>query len=97
MRPFTEWRADQEFAKSKGWIKSYSVLSNVHPRKGEPDLYLVVVLERIPSGSEMDKREDDYMAWKKKTEAQLVKESGNRLEIREIESTTLLQELKFRQ
>ena len=92
----TEWRADQEFAKSKGWIKSYMILSNVYARKGEPDLYLVVVSERLPSGSEADKRDDEYMAWKKKTMAQMQKESGNRFEIREIGSSSLLQELKFR-
>jgi hypothetical protein len=91
-----EWKADQEFAKSKGWIKSYSVLSNNYPRKGEPDLYLVIVSETLPSGPEGDKRQDEYMAWKKKSQAQLVKESGNRLEIREIETSSLLQELKFR-
>ena len=91
-----EWKADQEFAKSKGWIKSYSVLSNNYPRKGEPDIYLVIVLEALPSGPEGDKRQDEYIAWKKKSQAQLVKESGNRLEIREIETSSLLQELKFR-
>lgn len=32
------WKADQEYAKSKGWIKSYMVMSNVHGCKGEPDL-----------------------------------------------------------
>ncbi len=36
------------------------------------------------------------MDWKKKTQAQMQKESGNRLEIREIGSSSLLQELKFR-
>ncbi|HQR20675.1 MAG TPA: hypothetical protein PKV98_07405 [Burkholderiaceae bacterium] len=92
----TEWRADQEFAKSKGWIKSYMVLSNAYPRKGESDLYLVVISERLPSGSEADKRDDEYMAWKKKTQAQMQKESGSRLEVREIETSSLLQELKFR-
>jgi hypothetical protein len=92
----TEWRADQEFAKSKGWIKSYMVLSNAYPRKGEPDLYLVVISERIPSGPEADTRGDEYLAWKKKTQTQLEKESGNRLEIREVEASSLLQELKFR-
>jgi hypothetical protein len=92
----TEWKADQEFAKSKGWIKSYMVLSNAYARKGEPDLYLVVVSERLPSGPEADKRDDDYMAWKKKSQAQMQKESGNRVEIREIGSSSLLQELKFR-
>ena len=93
----TEWKADQEFAKSKGWIKSYMVLSNAYSRKGEPDLYLIVISERLPSGPEGDKRDDEYTAWKKKTLAQMEKESGNRLEIREIESNMLLQELKFRE
>ena len=92
----TEWKVDQEYAKSKGWIKSYMVLSNSYPRKGEPDLYLVIVSERLPAGAESDKREDEYTAWKKKSAAQMVKESGNRLEIREVESNSLLQELKFR-
>ena len=92
----SEWKADQEFAKSKGWIRGYMVLSNAYPRKGEPDLYLVVISERLPSGAEGDKRNDEYIAWKKKTAAQMQKESGNRLEVREIESNSLLQELKFR-
>jgi hypothetical protein len=92
----TEWKADQEFAKSKNWIKSYMVLGNAYPRKGEPDLYLVVVSERLPTGAEQDKRDDEYMAWRKKTQAQMAKESGNRLEIREIETNSLMQELKFR-
>ena len=92
----TEWKADQEFAKSKGWIKSYTVLSNAYARKGEPDLYLVTVTERLASGPEGEKRNDEYIAWKKKTEAQMQKESGNRLEIRELGSSSLLQELKFR-
>lgn len=37
-----------------------------------------------------------HMTWKKKSQAQMQKESGNRLEVREIESSLLLQELKFR-
>jgi len=92
----TEWKADQEFAKSKGWIKGYMVLGNAYPRKGEPDLYLVVVSDHLASGPEGEKRNDEYMAWRKKTQAQMAKESGNRLEIREIGSNLLLQELKFR-
>jgi hypothetical protein len=92
----TEWKADQEFAKSKGWIKSYLVFSNSYARKGEPDLYLVTVTDRLPSGSESDKRGDEYIAWKKKSNAQLVKESGNRAEVREIQGGMLLQELKIK-
>jgi hypothetical protein len=92
----SEWKADQEYAKSKGWIKGYMVLSNAYPRKGEPDLYLIVISDRLASGPESDKRNDEYLAWKKKTDAQLTKESGDRTEIREIESSELLQELKFK-
>jgi len=92
----TEWKADQEFARSKGWIKSYMVFSNAYARKGEPDLYLVTVTDRLASGNESEKRGDEYVAWKKKSNAQLVKESGNRAEVREIESGLLLQELKIK-
>jgi hypothetical protein len=92
----TEWKADQEFAKSKGWIKAYMVLGNSYNRKGEPDLYLITISERLASGPEGEKRNEEYMAWKKKSQVQMQKESGNRLEVREIESNSLLQELKFR-
>lgn len=92
----TAWKADQEHAKSKGWIKSYMVMSNAYPRKGEPDLYLVVVTERLASGPEAEKRNDEYLAWKKKSNAQLEKESGDRAEVREIQGSMLLQELRFK-
>lgn len=91
-----DWKADQEFAKSKGWIKDYMIMANAYPRKGEPDLYLVVRTERLPTGAEGEKRNDEYLAWRKKTEAQMQKESGNRLEFRDIGSSMLLQELKFK-
>ena len=92
----TEWKANQEFAKSKGWIKGYMIFSNIYPRKGEPDLFLVVITERLPTGAEGDKRDDEFTAWKKKTQAQMQKESGDRLDIREVGSNSLLQELKVR-
>jgi hypothetical protein len=92
----TEWKADQEYAKSRGWIKAYFVLGNSYTRKGEPDLYLVTVTDHLTSGPEGEKRNDEYLAWRKKTNAQLVKESGNRAEVREIESSMLLQELKIK-
>ena len=91
-----EWRKDQEFAKSKGWIKSYMVLANNHARKGEPDVYLITVSDKLPSGPESEKMLEEYMAWSKASIAQLEKESGDRTEFREVGSTLLLQELKFR-
>jgi hypothetical protein len=91
-----EWRKNQEFAKSKGWIKSYTVLLNNYPRKGEPDIYLITVSERLPSGPEGEKWFQDYLAWSKATVAQMEKESGDRAEFRELGGNLLLQELKFR-
>jgi len=91
-----EWRKNQEFAKSKGWIKGYKVISNVYPRAGEPDLYLVTISDSIISGAESEKRQAEYMAWQKKSLAQMQEESGNRAEYREVMSGSLLQELNFR-
>jgi hypothetical protein len=91
-----EWRENQEFAKSKGWIKSYRIFANAYPRKGEPDLYLVTVSDKIANGPDIEKRQDEYMAWRKKTIAQMQKESGNRAEFREVGGEMLLQEMTFR-
>jgi len=92
-----EWRKDQDFAKSKGWIKGYKIFINPYPRQGEPDLYLVAISERLPSGAEYEKRDVEYMAWKQKSNEQMQKESGNRVEFREILAGSLLQEVLFRQ
>jgi hypothetical protein len=91
-----EWKTNQEFAKSKGWIKNYMVLRNAYTRKGEPDLYLIIITDRLASGPEAEKRNDEFTAWRKKNNAQLVKESGERAEIRELGSDILLQEMKFK-
>jgi hypothetical protein len=91
-----EWRENQEFAKSKGWIKGYTIFSNAHPRKGEPDLYLVTITDKVVSGAEAEKRTQEYIAWRQKTIAQMQKESGNRAEFREVASSFLLEEMKFR-
>lgn len=92
----TEWRKNAEFAKSKGWIKGYMLLANVHARSGEPDLYLIRVIESVVSGPEGEKRSAEYQEWQKKTFEQMETESGNRAQYREVMSSELLQELKFR-
>lgn len=91
-----EWKDNLEFSKSKGWIKDYMIFSNVYARPNEPDLYLVTITESIVSGAEGEKRQQEYMAWRKKTIEQMQSESGNRAEYREVISDSLLQELKIR-
>ena len=92
----TEWRANAEFAKSKGWITDATILYNVYPRKGEPDIYLIMIRPDLPNAAEQDKRGQEYQAWKKKTFEALVGESGNRAEYREVITNSLLQEAPFR-
>lgn len=91
-----EWRKNEEFAKSKGWIKDYMVIANVHNRAGEPDIYLVRIRESIPTGAEGEKRGKEFRDWKAKTIEKMVGESGNRAEYREVMSTSLLQVMNFR-
>jgi len=92
-----EWKNNLEYSKSQGWIKDYMIFSNVYARGNEPDLYLVTITESIVSGAESEKRQQTYMAWRKKTLEQMQSESGNRVEYREVVSDSLLQELKIRQ
>ena len=50
-------RKQNEYAKSKGWIKAYYILSNNNPRKDEPDLYLVTVTDRNADAGRGDRAE----------------------------------------
>jgi hypothetical protein len=92
----SEWRENLEFSKSQGWIKDFMILSNVHARSDEPDLYLVTVTESLVSAAEGQERVQEYMEWRKKTLEQMVSESGNRAEYREVMSESLLRVLSFR-
>ena len=92
-----EWRKNLEFSKSKGWIKDYMVLSNVHGRSDEPDLYLVRVFESMPDSEESQKRQKEYMEWQSKSIEKMQAESGNRAEYRTVMSSSLLRVLEFRE
>jgi hypothetical protein len=91
-----EWRKNSEFAKSQGWIKDFMVISNVHPRSDEPDLYLIRVFEQMATVAEGEERRKKYMAWVKKSMDKMSEESGNRADYRTVMSTSLLRHMKFR-
>lgn len=93
----SEWRKNLDFAKSKGWIKDYKVLANSYPRKDEADLYLIRIMESIPTGAEGEKRAKDWISFMEKSVATMQEESGNRAEYREVISSSLLQEMHFRE
>lgn len=91
-----EWRKNSEFAKSQGWIKDFMVISNVHDRSDEPDLFLIRVFENMATVEEGEERRKKYMEWAKKSMDKMAEESGNRAEYRTIMSTTLLRHMRFR-
>jgi hypothetical protein len=88
-----EWRKRQEFAKSKGWIKGYHILSNNNPRDDEPDLYLVTIYDHVPTPTEDKAREKDMNAFMAQTTRGMMAGSGARAKYRKQRGDMLLQEL----
>lgn len=91
-----EWAKQQEFAKSKGWISDYGIYLNVDARDGEPHIYLTQTYAYVPGGAEMEKRNKEWEAWSKKTDAQMDAESGDRAKFRTQRGTMMLQKYTVR-
>ncbi|WP_336987289.1 hypothetical protein [Altererythrobacter aquiaggeris] len=91
-----QWRQGQDYAVAQGWISSYEVLVNVHPRDGEPDLYLITRFADFADEAESERRGKMYREMMKKNIATLQAESGGRAEFRKLMGTTLMQEMKWR-
>ena len=92
----TEWVRNQEYAKAQGWISDFMVLSNTHPRKGEPNLYLITIAASLPSSDEADNRSRMLREFNKSTIAQMQAQSAGRVEIREVGSQMQLRQLVLR-
>jgi hypothetical protein len=72
------------------------VLSNTHPREGEPNLYLVTISPSLPSSDEADKRGQMMREFNKTTIAQMQSQSAGRAEIREVGGQMQLRQLLLR-
>lgn len=90
------WRRNQEFAKSKGWIKDYHIFGTVNARAGEPDLYLVTVYERQPTAAEQIAREKEFNAFMQQDTRQQDAAFAARATMRKVGGSMLMQKLKFR-
>ena len=91
-----QYRKSQEFAKSKGYIEGYHILSNVDRRPGEPDLYLVVRFKQFYDPAEERRQQSEYEAFMKRTERQLSAESGARGKMRTLMGSMLWRELDLK-
>lgn len=90
------WKNDQEFAKSKGYIKDYHVLTNAYARKGEPDMYLIVIYDKWYDTAEQQRQQKEYEELKKKSTRTLMAESGGRAKMRTLAGDMLLREWAFK-
>jgi hypothetical protein len=86
-------RKQNEFAKSKGWIKAYYVLSNNNARKDEPDLYLVTISDHMATPAEQISRGKEMNAFMQSDDRKDIAASGQRATYRHITGDILLQEL----
>ena len=90
------YRKTNDFARSKGWIKSYHILSNVNKRGSEPDLYLVTISDRLPSPAEDVTREAEMNAYLATSARQQDAQSGARAKFRHLGGSQLLQEMIYK-
>ena len=90
------WRANNEYAKSQGWISGYEVLANVNKRPGEPDLILVVRFKSLPDAAESERRGKMYRDHMKTTDAQMEAASAGRAKFRKVLGSQLWQVLNFK-
>ena len=89
----TKARKQNDFAKSKGWIKASYILSNTNQRKDEPDLYLITVSDRMPTPAEQIARGKEMNAFMQSDDRKELAGSGQRATYRHITGDMLLQEL----
>lgn len=91
-----EWRANEDFAVSQGWLNSYEVMINTHPRVGEPDLYLIRRFPAFVDNAEGERRRQVMSQRYKRTEQKLQEESAGRAGYRTVLSTMLLRKLDWK-
>ena len=89
----SDWKKQQEWAKSKGYILGYHILSNGYKRGTEPDLYLVTVYKDVPTAAEEQRRQDEFVATIGRDEHKMDVASGVRTKMRTRLGTMQLQEL----
>ena len=50
------WTANQDYAKSQGWLLDYHILQSINPRDGEPNIILITRYNDFPSAAEVERR-----------------------------------------
>ena len=87
------WRKSMDFRVEKGWIEGYEILSNIHARAGEPDLYLLTRFTKVVSPEEGRARAEEWRAFNEATTEEMQEASAGRAEYRTLGSTMMLRRL----
>ena len=88
-----QYRTRMDAQRAKGWIKGYHIMSNVNPREGEADLYLITIFDHVPNAAEQMARDKEMSAMMKTTSRADIASSGVRASYRTLKGTKLLQEM----
>jgi hypothetical protein len=87
------WSAQQEYAKTQGWMLEYHILSSVNPRDGEPNIVLLTRFNDFPSAAEADRRGDLMNQHMQLTDRSAAAASGDRLKMRKLMGSALYREM----
>jgi hypothetical protein len=87
------WRKGMDYRVEKGWIESYEILRNIHPREGEPNIYLVTRYTEVASSEEGRKRGEEMRAQMATTVEEMQRASAGRAEYRTLGGTMVLRRL----
>lgn len=90
-----DWRKQQDYAKSQGWITGYEIYGNVDKRSGEADIYLITRFKSLPDAAEQAKRDDAFRKFAATTDTRMQQESGQRATYRHVGGSMLLQKFDW--
>lgn len=87
------WMANQEYAKSQGWLLDYNVLMSVNPRDGEPNIILITRFADMPSAAEAERRNNILYRRFNQDERSATAASGDRNKMRRLMGSVLYREM----
>lgn len=90
------WMANQQFAKSQGWLLDYWVLESVNPRDNEPNIILITRYNDYPSAKEIERRDDIINKRMQLDDRSQDAASGQRGSMRKLMGSVMYRELQKR-
>lgn len=87
------WMANQEYAKSQGWLLDYHVLQSINPRDGEPNIVLITRFADMPTAAEAERRSDILNKRMNQDDRSATAASGDRNKMRRLMGSVLYREM----